>query len=96
MTALREVRTALRDLATDSESVRAAQESVRLAETQLDTARELLRVGRGTIFEVQQRNQDLLDARQRLLRNMLDYRIGESRLQQVRGLLSVPEPARSK
>lgn len=96
VTALREVRTALRDLATDSESVRAAQESVRLAETQLDTARELLRVGRGTIFEVQQRNQDLLDARQRLLRNMLDYRIGESRLQQVRGLLSVPEPARSK
>lgn len=88
---LREVRTALRDLATLAESVRAARESQRLAETQLDTARELLRVGRGTIFEVQQRNQELLDARRRLLRNQLDYRIAESRLQHSRGALTVPE-----
>ena len=90
VTAVREVRSALRDLATFAESVRAAQESVRLAETQLDTSRELLRVGRGTIFEVQQRNQELLDARQRLLRNMLDYRIGESSLLHAQGLLTVP------
>jgi outer membrane protein TolC len=86
----RQVREALRDLATLSEGIRAARESVRLAETQLDTERERLRVGRGTIFEVQQRNQELLDARQRLLRNQLNYRISESRLLYVQGLLQVP------
>ncbi len=86
----REVRDALRDLGTLAESVLAASESVRLSETQLDTERERLRVGRGTIFEVQQRNQELLDARQRLLRNQLDYRIGESRLLHVQGILQAP------
>lgn len=88
---VREVRAALRDLATLAESVRAARESQRLAETQLDTSRELLRVGRGTIFEVQQRNQELLDARRRLLRNQLDYRVGQSRLEHGMGALRVPE-----
>ncbi|MGA1524623.1 MAG: TolC family protein, partial [Planctomycetota bacterium] len=93
----REVRAALRNLVTLAESIRASRESVRLSETQLDTERERLRVGRGTIFEVQQRNQELLEARQRLLRNQLDYRISESRLDYVQGDLSVgpavPEPA---
>src|SRR5690606_3020491 len=86
----REVRSALRDLATLSESIRASRESVRLAESQLDTERERLRVGRGTILEVQARNQELLEARQRLLRNQLDYRISESRLLFVQGILQVP------
>ena len=85
----REVRAALRNLVTLAESVRASRESVRLSETQLDTERERLRVGRGTIFEVQQRNQELLEARQRLLRNQLDYRISESRLEYVQGDLAV-------
>lgn len=86
----REVRASLRDLATLSQAIRASRESVRLAETQLDTERERKRVGRGTTFEVQQRTQELLDARQQLLRNQLDYRISESRLLYVQGLLRAP------
>jgi outer membrane protein TolC len=96
VTVLTEVRTALRDLTTAAEAVRAAAESVRLAETQLDTSRELLRVGRGTIFEVQQRNQELLDARQRLLRNQLDYRIGEAQLRRAQGLLEAAGSPKSR
>jgi outer membrane protein TolC len=83
-------------LTTAAEAVRAAAESVRLAETQLDTSRELLRVGRGTIFEVQQRNQELLDARQRLLRNQLDYRIGEAQLRRAQGLLEAAGSPKSR
>lgn len=87
----RDIRDALREIGSLSESIRAAQESVRLAETVLDTARETLRVGRGTIFEVQQRSQELLDARQRLLRNQLDYRIAGANLEFAEGRLRVPE-----
>ncbi len=86
----REVREALRDLATFSESIRAGTESVRLAATTLETEQERLRVGRGTAFEVQQRNQELLEARERLLRNQLDYRTSESRLLYVQGVLQAP------
>jgi hypothetical protein len=39
---------------------------------------------------VQRRNQELQEARSRLLRNQLDYRIAESRLLHVQGLLAVP------
>ncbi|MBK8976825.1 MAG: TolC family protein [Planctomycetes bacterium] len=87
----REVRTALRDLTTAAQAIAASRESVRLAETQLDTERERLRVGRGTIFEVQQRNQELLDARQQLLRNQIDFRVNESRLRYVQGILQAPD-----
>lgn len=83
----REVRDALRELRTLAEAIRAARESVRLAETVLDTEREKQRVGRATLFEVQQRNQELLDARQRLLRNQLDFRSAEARLLHVKGAL---------
>lgn len=85
-----EIRQALRELRTLSEAVRASRESERLAETVLDTARETLRVGRGTLFEVQQRSQELLDARQRLLRNQLDHHIARATLLFARGDLTVP------
>ncbi len=89
----KEVRDALRNLRTLAESVKASAESVRLADTVLDTERERLKVGRGTIFEVQQRNQELQEARRRLLRNKLDYRKAEATLEHVRGTLEIPHYA---
>ncbi|MEO0480691.1 MAG: TolC family protein [Planctomycetota bacterium] len=86
-----DVRLALRDLATFSESINAGQLSVQLAETQLDTEQQRQRVGRTTQFEVQQRNQELLEARQQLLRNQLDYRVAESRLLHAEGRLAVDD-----
>ena len=65
--------------------------SVRLAETNLETEQVKLRVGSSTAFEVQRRNQDLRTARSRHLRNQLDYRAAQSRLQHAQGLLSVPQ-----
>ncbi len=88
-----EIRDAVRELTTLSEAVNAARESVRLADTVLDTARETLRVGRGTVFEVQERNQDLLDARQRLLRNQLDHHIAQANLLFAQGKLRGPADA---
>lgn len=89
-----DVRAALRDLRTLAESIRASRESLRLAETQLDTEEQRLRVGRATQFEVQTRRQELLEAKQQLLRNQLDYRAGESRLLHAEGRLSVDGPIR--
>jgi outer membrane protein TolC len=90
----REVRDALRQLTTLAAAIGAARESVRLAETVLDTAQERLRVGRVAIFEVQQRNQELLEARQRLLQNQLDYRVAEATLLHVQGVLHAPAAER--
>jgi outer membrane protein TolC len=83
----KEVREALRRLRTLGQSIRATQESVRLAETNLETEQVKQRVGASTAFEVQRRNQELREARSRLLRNQLDYRTAESRLLYVQGLL---------
>lgn len=85
----REVREALRRLTTLGQSIMATTESVRLAVTNLETEQVKQRVGASTAFEVQRRNQELREARSRLLRNQLDYRTAESRLLYVQGLLDV-------
>lgn len=85
----REVREALRRITTLGQSIRATTESVRLAVTNLETEQVKQRVGSSTAFEVQRRNQELREARGRLLRNQLDYRTAESRLLYVQGLLQV-------
>ena len=85
--AQKEVREALRRLRTLGQSIRATQESERLAETNLETEQVKQRVGASTAFEVQRRNQELREARSRLLRNQLDYRTAESRLLYAQGLL---------
>jgi len=85
--AQKEVREALRRIRTLGQSIRATEESVRLAETNLETEQVKQRVGASTAFEVQRRNQELREARGRLLRNQLDHRIAESRLLYVQGLL---------
>jgi len=86
---IREVREAVRSLTTLAQSIQAGTESVRLARSNLDTEQVKLRVGASTAFEVQRRNQELREARSRLLRNQLDYRTAESRLLHVQGLLQV-------
>jgi outer membrane protein TolC len=91
MDIVREVRDAVRELRTTAERVRASQESVRLAETELDTAQKRFRAGELTPFDVRLRNQSLLDARTRLLRNLVDHRIAQAGLLYVQGLLGVPE-----
>lgn len=84
----REVREAVRNLKTLVESIRAARESVRLAENDLDTARHKQRVGELTFFDVQERNQQLVEARSRLLRNQLDFRIAQAVLLHAQGKLT--------
>ncbi len=86
-----EVRDAILQLNTFRESIRASEESVRLAETVLDTEQERLKVGRTTIFEVQQRNQELREVRSQLLRNQLDYQIAGDTFRYAQGILEVPE-----
>lgn len=88
----REVRDAVRSLQTLAQSIAASRESVRLAGVNLETEQVKLRVGASTAFEVQRRNQELLDARTRLLRNQLDYRTAESRLLHAQGLLRADGP----
>lgn len=83
----KEVRDAVRSLQTLVESIKASRESVRLGETDLDTARHKLRVGTLTFIAVRERNQDLQAARSRLIRNQLDFRIGEAVLNHSQGLL---------
>lgn len=85
-----EVRDAVRTLESLAQSIRASGESVRLAESNLETEQINLRVGLSTAFEVQRRNQALQEARVRHLRNQLDYRVAESRLLHVQGVLEVP------
>lgn len=87
----KEVRAAVRNLNSLAESIRASGESVRLATSDLETEQVKLRVGASTAFEVQQRNQDLREARSRHLRNLLDYRVAESRLLFVQGILAPPQ-----
>ncbi len=84
------VREAIRALESLAQSIHASAESVRLAETNLETEQVKLGVGSSTAFEVQRRNQELREARTRLLRNQLDYRVAQSRLQHAQGLLEVP------
>jgi outer membrane protein TolC len=91
MDVVQEVRDAVRVLRTTAERVRASQESVRLAETELDTAQKRFRAGELTPFDVRLRNQSLLDARTRLLRNLVDHRIAQAQLLHAQGLLGVPE-----
>lgn len=91
MDAAKEVRLALRELNTNSLRIRASRESVRLAETNLDTERQKLRVGLSTIFEVQRRNQELQEARSRLVRAEVDYRIAEAGLLYAQGRLLPPK-----
>ncbi len=86
-----EVRTAIRSLKTWSESIKASRESVRLAESNLDTARHKWRVGELTFFDVQERNQELQEARSRHLRNQVDFRIAEGELLHAQGKLVVPD-----
>lgn len=83
----KQVRDVVRDLQSLTQSLRAGAESVRLAATNLETEQVKLRVGASTAFEVQRRNQELSEAKRRLLRNQLDYRTAESRLLYVQGLL---------
>ena len=86
----REVRDAVREVRTLAERIRAAKETVRLAETNLDTEQQKLRVGIGRIFDVPTANQDLREARSRLLRNQLDFQIARVNLLYVQGLLEDP------
>ncbi|MFN9754899.1 MAG: hypothetical protein ACK58X_00655, partial [Planctomycetota bacterium] len=53
----------------------------------LESARRSREVGSSAAGEVQRRNQDLLEARTRLLRNQLDFRTAQSRLLHAQGLL---------
>ena len=85
----REVRDAVRQLRSLAESVVAASESVRLAETNLYTERQRFEIGEATLFEIQQRNQQLREARQRLRRNQVDFRRAEANLEFVRGRLVI-------
>ena len=87
----KEVRQAARNLNSLAQSIRASGESVRLAASNLETEQVKLRVGSSTAFEVQRRNQDLREARSRHLRNQLDYRVAESRLLFVQGILAAPK-----
>jgi outer membrane protein len=87
---VREVRDAVRQLNALAESIVAARESVRLAETNLYTERQRLDIGESTLFEIQQRNQQLREARQRLRRNQVDFRRAEAQLEFVRGTLAPP------
>lgn len=99
MDIVQEVRDAVRGLRTTAERVRASRESVRLAETELDTAQKRFRAGELTPFDVRLRNQSLLDARTRLLRNQVDHRIAQAQLLYVQGRLGVPDeppPAEDK
>ena len=89
--AIGEVRDAVREIETNAQSIAASRESVRLAATNLETEQIKLRVGSTTIFEVQRRNQELREARGRLLRNLLDYRIAWSNLDFVQGVLNGPD-----
>ncbi|MBX3463499.1 MAG: TolC family protein [Planctomycetes bacterium] len=86
----REVRDAVRNLSALAQSIAASAESVRLAATNLETERIKLRVGASTAFEVQRRLQELSEAQSRHLRNQLDYRVAESALLHVQGLLQPP------
>ncbi len=87
----RDVREAVRSLQTLAQSIRASSESVRLATVNLETEKVKLQVGSSTAFEVQRRNQDLLEAKIRLLRNQLDFHIAEGRLQHAQGRLATGE-----
>ena len=71
--------------------IRAAEESVTFARITLDTEQRKLGVGTSTLFQVQTRNQEFLEARSRLLRNQLDYRISQARLRHVQGILLGPD-----
>lgn len=84
----RQVREAIRSLQTLSQSILASGESVRLATVNLETEQVKLNVGSSTAFEVQRRNQDLLEAKSRHLRNQLDFRTAESRLLHAQGILT--------
>lgn len=69
------VRVELRALATLRKAIAAARESARLAKSDLESEQIKLRLGEGVRIEVQRRNQQYQDARSRLLRTRLDYRI---------------------
>ncbi len=84
----KEVRAALRALAVQRKSIAAARESVRLAESNLETERIKLSLDSTTLFEVQRRNQELADARSRLLRARLEYRKAWYDLQAALGRLT--------
>ena len=86
----KEVREVVRNLDSLAQAIRASAESVRLAETNLETEQVKLGVGSSTAFEVQRRNQELSEARGRLLRNQLDYHKAQSRLKYAQGLLEAP------
>ena len=90
MTATKEVREAVRDLRSLAQSIAASAESVRLAQSNLETEQIKLRVGSSTAFEVQQRNQELSESRSRHLRNQVDYRVAQSQLLYVQGVLRAP------
>ena len=81
----------LQELRRLAKSIASGRESVRLAESSLETEQIKLGVGSNNPFDVQQANQNLREARSRLLRNLLDYRIAEYRLLHVQGVLEVPE-----
>jgi outer membrane protein len=90
LTVAKEVREAVRSIDSLSQSIQASAESVRLAQTNLETEQVKLGVGSSTAFEVQRRNQELREARGRLLRNQLDYRKAQSRLLHAQGVLEAP------
>ena len=76
----KEVRAAIRNVETARKTIAASRESVRLAQSNLEAERIRLGLGDQTQFEVQRRNQEFQDARSRLLRARLDYRIAWFRL----------------
>lgn len=88
----KQVRDAVRQLETLTQSITASRVSVRLAESNLETEQVKLRVGSSTVFEVQRRNQELREARSRLLRYQVDFHVATGRLDYAKGTLRVPAP----
>ncbi|MEY4674579.1 MAG: hypothetical protein RL148_2363 [Planctomycetota bacterium] len=85
----KQVRDAVRQLETLTQSIAASRVSVRLAESNLETEQVKLRVGSSTVFEVQRRNQELREARSRLLRYQVDFHVANGRLDYAKGTLRV-------
>lgn len=95
-----DVREVIRSVETLRKSIAAARESVRLEANNLESVQIKVRLGSESPFEIQRRSQDLQDAKSRLIRARLDYRIAWFNLQAVLGMLrpdtTLPRPAEKK
>ncbi|MFQ5503802.1 MAG: TolC family protein [Planctomycetota bacterium] len=83
-----DLRATLRNVETLAKTIAASRESVRLAVSNLDTEKIKLSLDSTTQFEVQRRSQELSDARSRLIRARLNYRVSLYHLMAVQGRLN--------